>query len=127
MLLQHRSQRKDTILRIFLTIFCETIGLIVSQKSSAAEAEGRLSKSFRFGRLCSASVIVWIYRCKFVTKFFSVKYTTYHISLLAPFCKFQLQKKGAIFSSNGGKKVNSQKKSLSSEINWFLYVTLYVC
>ena len=55
---QRRSQRKDTILRIFLTIFCETIGLIVSQKSSAAKAEGRLPKSFGFGRLCSASVIV---------------------------------------------------------------------
>ena len=31
---------------------------IVSQKTSAAEAEGRLSKSFGIGRLCSASVIV---------------------------------------------------------------------
>ena len=59
---QRRSQRKDTILRVFITIFCETIGLIVSQKSSAAEAEGRLPKSFGFGRLCSASVIVWLYR-----------------------------------------------------------------
>ena len=38
--------------------FCETIGLIVSQKTSVAEAEGRLSKSFGIGRLCSASVIV---------------------------------------------------------------------
>jgi hypothetical protein len=31
---------------------------IVSQKTSAAEAEGGLSKSFGIGRLCSASVIV---------------------------------------------------------------------
>ena len=31
---------------------------IVSQKTSSAETKGRLSKSFRIGRLCSASVIV---------------------------------------------------------------------
>ena len=33
---------------------------IVSQKTSAAKAEGRLSKSFGIGRLYSASVIVCI-------------------------------------------------------------------
>ena len=41
-------------------VFGKTIGLIVSKKCSAAEAEGRLPKSFGFGRLCSASVIVWV-------------------------------------------------------------------
>ena len=40
-------------------VFGEIIGLIISPKTSAAEAEGQLSKYFGFGRLCSASVIVW--------------------------------------------------------------------
>ena len=34
---------------------------IVSQKTSAAEAEGQLSKSFGIGRLCSALVIVCLF------------------------------------------------------------------
>ena len=34
---------------------------IVSQKTSAAESEGRLSKIFGIGRLCSALVIVCIF------------------------------------------------------------------
>ena len=32
---------------------------IISPKTSATEAEGLLTKNFGFGRLCSASVIVW--------------------------------------------------------------------
>ena len=51
---QLRSKEKDTILRIYMT---RTIFL---QKTSAAEAEGQLPKSFGIGRLCSASVIVWV-------------------------------------------------------------------
>ena len=57
------SKEKDTIMGIlwvYMTwFFCKTIGLIVSHKTSAVEAEGRLSKSFVIGRLCSALVIVW--------------------------------------------------------------------
>ena len=34
--------------------------LIVSPKTLAAEAEGRLPKNFGIGRLCSASVILWL-------------------------------------------------------------------
>ena len=33
---------------------------IVSPKTSAAEAEARLPKNFGIGRLCSASVILWL-------------------------------------------------------------------
>ena len=33
---------------------------IVLPKTSAAEAEGRLPKNFGIGRLCSASVILWV-------------------------------------------------------------------
>ena len=40
------------------------IGSLNRPKTSAAEAEGRLLKSFGIGRLCSASVIVW---CKYVS------------------------------------------------------------
>ena len=40
---------------IFMEIFD---GLLIDQKTSAAEAEGRLLKSFGIGRLCSASVIL---------------------------------------------------------------------
>ena len=36
------------------------IGSLNRPKTSAAEAEGRLLKSFGIGRLCSASVIVWL-------------------------------------------------------------------
>ena len=35
------------------------IGSLNRPKTLAAEAEGRLLKSFGIGRLCSASVIVW--------------------------------------------------------------------
>ena len=40
-------------------IFKKIIGSLNRPKTSAAEAEGRLLKSFGIGRLCSASVIVW--------------------------------------------------------------------
>ena len=39
-------------------IFKKIIGYLNRPKTSAAEAEGRLLKSFGIGRLCSASVIV---------------------------------------------------------------------
>ena len=62
-----------------MPIFCETIGLIVSQKSSAAKAESQLPKSFGFGRLCLASVIVWLW---FFNKFFSTVQNCEHNFLL---------------------------------------------
>ena len=42
-----------------LCLFWEIFnGRLIGQKTSVAEAEGRLLKSFGFGRLCLASVIV---------------------------------------------------------------------
>jgi hypothetical protein len=49
-----RNKAKDTMLRMF---FKHMTRPIVSQKNSAAEAEGRLPKNLGIGRLCSASVI----------------------------------------------------------------------
>ena len=54
---------KDTNMGIFWIYMTRPI---VSQKTSAAKAEGQLSKSFGIGQLCSASVIV----CRLLDKLF---------------------------------------------------------